>query len=123
MDHPASTTSSTSKTSKNVVVSAKKHSLLVYWLLALVPVLVAIYFIFQLQPGSLRNVQDAPPSLTDSSLPISSTDDKLHVKQRVLAVGDLHGDLPMAMQVMTRAGIVDGDGNWAARDAIFVQTV
>lgn len=42
--------------------------------------------------------------------------------RKIVAVGDLHGDLPNAQQVLQMAGVVDKDGNWSGGVDIFVQT-
>ena len=42
--------------------------------------------------------------------------------RRIVAVGDLHGDLPNAQQVLQMAGVVDEDGNWSGGVDFFVQT-
>ncbi len=39
-----------------------------------------------------------------------------------MAVGDLHGDLDAARQVLRLAGLIDSDGHWAGGRTIFVQT-
>lgn len=44
-------------------------------------------------------------------------------EQRIIALGDLHGDKPMAVKAMRLAGIIDGNENWAAGSSVFVQTV
>jgi hypothetical protein len=43
-------------------------------------------------------------------------------RPRVVAVGDLHGDLDAALGVLAMAGLVDGQGAWIGGDAILVQT-
>ncbi|KAI0671752.1 Metallo-dependent phosphatase [Trametes maxima] len=43
-------------------------------------------------------------------------------KRTIVAVGDLHGDLPNAHKVLQMAGIVDEDGNWSGGVDFFVQT-
>ncbi|KAI0783648.1 Metallo-dependent phosphatase [Abortiporus biennis] len=40
----------------------------------------------------------------------------------IVAVGDLHGDMPNAQTVLEMAGVVDGNGNWAGEVDYFVQT-
>lgn len=42
--------------------------------------------------------------------------------KRIIAVGDLHGDYSAFEKVMTRAGIMNEDGDWAAGETILVQT-
>lgn len=41
---------------------------------------------------------------------------------RVVAVGDLHADLPDALEVLSMAGLVDEAGRWAGGEAVLVQT-
>ncbi|RKO88199.1 Metallo-dependent phosphatase-like protein, partial [Blyttiomyces helicus] len=41
---------------------------------------------------------------------------------RIVAVGDLHGDLPHAVRVLMMAGISDDSGNWVGGQTTFVQT-
>ncbi|KAI0078752.1 Metallo-dependent phosphatase [Panus rudis PR-1116 ss-1] len=42
--------------------------------------------------------------------------------RRIVAVGDLHGDLPNAHKVLRMAGVVDEENNWSGGADIFVQT-
>jgi hypothetical protein len=42
--------------------------------------------------------------------------------RRIVAVGDLHGDLPNARKVLTMAGVVDAHGDWSGDIDVFVQT-
>ncbi|KAJ4480002.1 Metallo-dependent phosphatase-like protein [Lentinula aciculospora] len=42
--------------------------------------------------------------------------------RHIVAVGDLHGDLPNALRVLRFSQVVDGDGNWAGNVDFFVQT-
>ncbi len=41
---------------------------------------------------------------------------------RVVAIGDLHGDLERALAVLRLAGLVDEGGHWSAGETVFVQT-
>ncbi len=41
---------------------------------------------------------------------------------RIIAVGDLHGDIGNAQKVLEMARVVDSDGNWSGEVDIFVQT-
>lgn len=41
---------------------------------------------------------------------------------RIVAIGDLHGDYGAFDEVMTRAGLMDENGEWAGGNAIVVQT-
>ncbi|KAI8819319.1 Metallo-dependent phosphatase-like protein [Fimicolochytrium jonesii] len=41
---------------------------------------------------------------------------------RIVAIGDLHGDYPNALSVFQMAGLADTDGNWVGNKSILVQT-
>jgi hypothetical protein len=41
---------------------------------------------------------------------------------RVVAIGDIHGDLRAVTEILAHAGLIDDDGNWAGGDATLVQT-
>ncbi|OJT11453.1 hypothetical protein TRAPUB_12005 [Trametes pubescens] len=43
-------------------------------------------------------------------------------KRTIVAVGDLHGDLPNAQKVLQMAGVVDEHGDWSGGVDFFVQT-
>src|SRR5262249_43562438 len=40
---------------------------------------------------------------------------------RIIAVGDVHGDLPSFKAVLTQAGLIDAAGGWAGGDAVLIQ--
>ena len=42
--------------------------------------------------------------------------------RRIVAVGDLHGDMPNAQKVLHMAGVVDEEGHWSGGVDYFVQT-
>jgi hypothetical protein len=42
--------------------------------------------------------------------------------RHIVAVGDLHGDLPNARRVLQFSGVVDEYGNWTGHADFFVQT-
>ncbi len=41
---------------------------------------------------------------------------------RIIAVGDVHGDLPAFKAVLAQAGLIDAAGTWAGGSTVFVQT-
>jgi hypothetical protein len=41
---------------------------------------------------------------------------------RVVAIGDLHADLPTTLSVLQMAGLVDAQGQWSGGKTVFVQT-
>ena len=49
---------------------------------------------------------DAPPSF----------------RRHIVAVGDLHGDLPNALKVLKFSGVIDEAGDWSGIPDFFVQT-
>ncbi|MFT6818208.1 MAG: hypothetical protein ACJATT_002021 [Myxococcota bacterium] len=42
--------------------------------------------------------------------------------RRIIAVGDLHGDMQQTLTVFRLAGLINDDGHWSAGDTVFVQT-
>jgi hypothetical protein len=45
-------------------------------------------------------------------------------ERRIVAVGDLHGDMKSTYEVLQMAGVIDKDNNWAGgANTVFVQTV
>lgn len=43
--------------------------------------------------------------------------------RRIVAMGDLHGDLANSVEIMKFAKIINEDHRWIGEDTIFVQTV
>lgn len=43
-------------------------------------------------------------------------------KRHIVAVGDLHGDLPNALKVLKFSGVIDEAGDWTGIPDFFVQT-
>lgn len=58
------------------------------------------------QPEGSEIASDAPPSF----------------KRHIVAVGDLHGDLPNALRVLKFSGVIDEAGDWTGIPDFFVQT-
>lgn len=42
--------------------------------------------------------------------------------QRIVAMGDLHGDLANTLRILKFTGLVDDDAAWSGGDTIWVQT-
>ena len=59
---------------------------------------------------SLASVVEAPPEVP-TQWPV-----------RVVAIGDLHADLPTTLSVLQLAGLVDEQGRWIGGETVFVQT-
>lgn len=43
--------------------------------------------------------------------------------RRIVALGDLHGDLANTLEILKFSKIIDEDNHWIGGDTIFVQTV
>lgn len=65
--------------------------------------------------GSQNSQQYAPPLG-------GASDDRIELSTRIIAVGDLHGDIGNAQKVLEMARVVDSDGNWSGEVDVFVQT-
>ena len=56
------------------------------------------------------------------SLPGDVPGHRIQHSTRIVAVGDLHGDIGNAQKVLKMARVVDSDGMWSGEVDIFVQT-
>lgn len=50
------------------------------------------------------------------------SDDHIERTTRIIAVGDLHGDIGNAQKVLEMARVINSDGNWSGEVDVFVQT-
>jgi hypothetical protein len=59
-------------------------------------------------------------------IPITQNEQKWVVEHsnnhKIIAIGDLHGDLPNTLRTFRMAGLIDQDRNWIAGKTTFVQT-
>ena len=78
--------------------------------LILIAVATLFYLVFYLRNDQPHVIFENTP---DASLARST---------RIVAVGDLHGDIGNAQKVLEMAGVVDSDGRWSGKVDIFVQT-
>ena len=53
--------------------------------------------------------------------PAPSSDAPAASPSRIVAVGDLHGDLDNALATLELAGVVDGSGSWSGGETVLVQ--
>ncbi|TFK49965.1 Metallo-dependent phosphatase [Heliocybe sulcata] len=83
-------------------------------LLSLLPVFLGIYLAW-CQPEHLRELQHAFSFDKASSAPTTFV-------RRIIAVGDLHGDIENAKKVLQMAKVVDKNGDWSGDVDYFVQT-
>ena len=61
----------------------------------------------------LYGIKNEPSSKSGSARPFT---------RRIIAVGDLHGDMQNAKRALQFSGVVDEYGNWTGRTDFFVQT-
>lgn len=109
------------------------------FLAVLVPPLVVFYFIYVLQLHILvpaftdgRSASQLllkifffvfkPPLGGSSQLSPVNLGEPVPFVRHIVAVGDLHGDLPNARRVLQFSGVVDDFGNWTGHADYFVQT-
>lgn len=65
-------------------------------------------------------VSEAPPKVAVDTA--ADVDPRPKFKRRIVAVGDIHGDLLNAHRVLQMARVVDEDGLWTGEVDVFVQT-
>ncbi|KAG8705647.1 hypothetical protein FRC09_002830 [Ceratobasidium sp. 395] len=73
--------------------------------------LLSLYILFHLPSGS-------PPA----PAPQQPSKDADQFTRRIVAVGDLHGDLVNMKKVLTMAGVINDTGDWSGKVDFFVQT-
>jgi len=71
--------------------------------------------------------QQTPLSVTKQEIDaddseVTTDEPRPRFTRRIVAVGDIHGDLYNAGRVLQMAGVVDEDGNWSGNVDVFVQT-
>jgi hypothetical protein len=68
------------------------------------------------------SVADSLTSIKDSNSHQPTAVSGETFRRRIVAVGDLHGDLPNAQKVLKMAGVVTEAGYWSGNVDFFVQT-
>ncbi len=87
----------------------------------------ALAVLFCLSCSNTVHFPLAPPvsCAFDETIPFDDTvfDQKIDtVPGRIVAIGDIHGDLGALTEVLTKAGLTDGTGHWSGGDATLIQT-
>ena len=62
------------------------------------------------------------PTQHEHHVPAHTDPAKGQFTRKIVAVGDLHGDMPNALEVLQMAGVVDDNGDWSGEVDFFVQT-
>ncbi|KIP07649.1 hypothetical protein PHLGIDRAFT_105415 [Phlebiopsis gigantea 11061_1 CR5-6] len=79
-----------------------------------------------LHPDAQDDGVQVAVDIPDGSPPIKQYSDAAVApgafRRRIVAVGDLHGDLPNAYEVLKMAGVVTEEGHWSGDVDFFVQT-
>lgn len=81
----------------------------------------AVYAPFATQQIPLSAQQPTQKADADDS-EATITEPRPRFTRRIVAVGDIHGDIYNAGRVLQMAGVVDEDGNWSGNVDVFVQT-
>ncbi|KAL7419822.1 hypothetical protein Q5752_005738 [Cryptotrichosporon argae] len=76
----------------------------------------AILLVYLVSRPSRKHEQTGVPPVPD--VPVGAPS----YTQRLVAIGDLHGDIANALRVLRFAGLVNAAGRWAGGSAILVQT-
>ncbi|TFY54257.1 hypothetical protein EVG20_g9782 [Dentipellis fragilis] len=74
--------------------------------------------------GDLANpqIKEAKEGAFKTGVKCSHSRQKETRSSRIVAVGDLHGDIGNAQKVLEMADVVDAEGNWSGRVDVLVQT-
>lgn len=73
------------------------------------------------RPGASIAGQVRPPAPTATSAPVT-TASRLPAPARLVAIGDVHGDLAATRAVLRLAGAIDESDRWIGKDLVVVQT-
>ncbi|HYQ15818.1 MAG TPA: metallophosphoesterase [Polyangiaceae bacterium] len=71
---------------------------------------------------AVSNAEVAPSPAASPSAPPTTTSYRLPAAARVVAIGDLHGDLDALRATLRLAGAIDSDDRWIGKDLTVVQT-
>ena len=73
-------------------------------------------------PSVLRTLVLSSLVLSSLIFPACADDGELEVPGRIVAIGDLHGDLEAARAALRLGGAIDAEDNWVGGDLVVVQT-
>ncbi|CAI5469679.1 unnamed protein product [Closterium sp. Yama58-4] len=67
---------------------------------------------------SVNQTESVSPGDTDGPPPLATV---LPAADRVVAIGDIHGDIAKARQALRTAGLIDGQDRWTGKSTVLVQ--
>lgn len=73
------------------------------------------------EPVGRERTRPAPPALT-AEAPLPDGPERIAVPERLVAIGDVHGDVVAARTALRLAGAIDRDGEWIGGKLVVVQT-
>jgi hypothetical protein len=73
-------------------------------------------------PSAAPPAPSAPTDAPETAAPAPVAQARTPPPARVVAVGDLHADLPAALATLRMAGVVDAAGHWSGGQTVLVQT-
>jgi len=76
----------------------------------------------QVEAGSKEAVFKSGESPSSPPVKPVTRRKRMPFRRHIVAVGDLHGDLPNARKVLQFSGVTDAMGNWTGEVDIFAQT-
>jgi hypothetical protein len=86
-------------------------------------VVILTYYLFSRAPGIHDDsVLDQQNKYIIPADDIDSTGDAPYFQRKIVAIGDLHGDLPNALKVLRMTGVIDEHEQWTGDVGFLVQT-
>lgn len=78
---------------------------------------------FACDPTAARPSRDKPaPSESSARVDVSAPLSRYPAPQRLVAIGDVHGDLGATKRALALAGLLDSDAHWTGGKTVLVQT-
>ncbi|EGG06288.1 uncharacterized protein MELLADRAFT_74879 [Melampsora larici-populina 98AG31] len=91
-------------------------------LIIITTLIISYQYIWKPYFSSTKSILNRNQTTSTSSSSSSSSTTITKHKQRVVAIGDLHGDLPHAVRVLRLAELIDMRNKWIGKKTVLVQT-
>lgn len=86
-------------------------------------VVVLTAYLFTRPPESYKDkIPDLRNQYVIPADDVDSTGDAPYFQRKIVAIGDLHGDLPNALKVLRMTGVIDENQEWTGDVGFLVQT-